>query len=433
MSQEDIILRVRNVSQIFGSKRSLTRAMRMLEQDVSREDVLTETGAFVAVRDASFEVHRGEFFIIMGLSGCGKSTLLRAIIRLVEPSTGEIEIDGQDVMSLDSKELRSLRSTKIAMVFQRFGLQPHRSVIDNVEFGLLVMGMAPAERRIRATEAITQVGLNGWEDHYPNALSGGMQQRVGVARALARDPLILLMDEPFSGLDPLIRQRMQREFARLQAEIGLTIIMVTHDLDEALTLGDRIAIMRDGEIVQIATPEELVINPADDYIESFIEGASAARVFTARHIMDPDVITISTNDVEFESTISKVQSERERGSFVVDENRKLLGRILLHKLMDAARDEKCRAGWADQIEPALTTTQDATLAEAFPLVVGTRFPVAVVDDAGTLLGQITKNKLIETLMKDIDRDMPVTDAGQPITDQQGRPSQSDLAARTGTD
>ena len=433
MNQEDIILRVQNVSQIFGNKRSLTSARRMLTHEVSREDILKETGAFVAVRDASFVVHRGEFFIIMGLSGCGKSTLLRAIIRLVEPSAGEIEIDGQDVMNLDSAELRMLRSTKMAMVFQRFGLQPHRSVIENVEFGLLVMGMEPAERRIRAMDAITQVGLNGWEDHYPNALSGGMQQRVGVARALARDPLILLMDEPFSGLDPLIRQRMQREFARLQAEIGLTIIMVTHDLDEALTLGDRIAIMRDGEIVQIATPEELVINPADEYIESFIEGASAAKVLTARHIMDPDVITISTNNVEFEPTISKVKSERERGSFVIDENRKLLGRIWLHKLIDASRDEMLRAGWAEQIEPALTTTLDATLSEAFPLVIETRFPVAVVDEEGTLLGQITKNKLLETLMKDIERDAHVIDNGETVADDPRGPSPSDQTVQTVTD
>lgn len=403
MNNQDIVLEVRNVSQVFGGGgRSRQRALEMIEQGLPRDEIQRETGAFVAVRDASFVVFRGEFFIIMGLSGCGKSTLLRTIIRLIEPSSGEILISGQDILKLSEEEVRQLRTKETAMVFQRYGLQPHRTVIENVEFGLYVRGVPAEQRRERALEVIAQVGLDGWEDHYPGALSGGMQQRVGVARALACDPQLLLMDEPFSGLDPLIRNQMQREFARLQEEIGHTTIMVTHDLDEALMLGDRIAIVRDGEIVQIATPEDLVINPADDYIESFVEGASPAKVLTAKNIMDTNVITIDAGAMNLASTIERVVEEHERGSFVLDFDQRLIGRIRLHVLEEMASSGGNRDSWIDRIEPAVSTSPDASLAEVFPLVTGTRFPVAVVDDSGILVGQVTKNKLLQTLMHDVE-------------------------------
>ncbi len=411
MNSQDILLDVRNVSQIFGGGRKQQLALEMIEQGVPRDEIQRQTGAFVAVRDASFVVHRGEFFIIMGLSGCGKSTLLRAIIRLIEPATGEIWINGRDIMKLSREEVRLLRSRETAMVFQRYGLLPHRTVMANVEFGLEVRGVPPQERRERALEVIAQVGLEGWEDHYPSSLSGGMQQRVGVARALSCDPQLLLMDEPFSGLDPLIRSRMQREFARLQEEIGHTTIMVTHDLDEALTLGDRIAIVRDGEIVQVATPNELVTNPADEYIESFVEGASPAKVLTARYIMDTDVITIQPDLTSLQPTIQRVIDERERGSFVVDESQRLVGRIWLQALKESASGASDGTHWIEKVEPAVSTSPDAPLFDVFPLVVGTRFPVAVVDSSGALVGQITKNKLLQTLMHDVDEDVDTAAPG----------------------
>ncbi|MEX2426457.1 MAG: betaine/proline/choline family ABC transporter ATP-binding protein [Thermomicrobiaceae bacterium] len=404
MDNQDIMLDVRHVTQLFGGNRKRQNALEMIAQGVPRDEIQERTGAFVAVRDASFVVHRGEFFVIMGLSGCGKSTLLRSIIRLIEPATGEILINGRDITKLSSEEVRLLRASETAMVFQRYGLQPHRTVMENVEFGLYVRGVPREQRRGRAREAIDQVGLHGWEEHYPSSLSGGMQQRVGVARALANDPLLLLMDEPFSGLDPLIRNRMQREFARLQKEIGHTTIMVTHDLDEALTLGDRIAIMRDGEIVQIATPNELVTNPADEYIESFVEGASPAKVLTAKSIMDTNVIVVQADVVDLQPTIQKVIEDHERGSFVVDSDQRLIGRIWLHALKESANSVGDRGRWIERVEPAVKTSPDTALVDVFPLVTGTRFPVAVVDNYGALVGQITKNKLLQTLMHDVEHE-----------------------------
>lgn len=408
MNNNDILLDVRHVSQLFGGDRNHARALEMIAEGVPRDEIQRQTGAFVAVRDASFVVHRGEFFIIMGLSGCGKSTLLRAIIRLIEPAAGEIWINGRDIMKLSKEEVRQLRASETAMVFQRYGLLPHKTVMANVEFGLEVRGVPRKQLRERALEVIDQVGLRGWEDHYPSSLSGGMQQRVGVARALACDPQLLLMDEPFSGLDPLIRGRMQREFARLQEEIGHTTIMVTHDLDEALTLGDRIAIVREGEIVQIATPNELVTNPADEYIESFVEGASPAKVLTARYIMDRDVIAIAPDVANLQPTIRRVIEDHERGSFVVNHDGRLVGRIWLPALKEAASVAGDGVHWLDKVEPAVSTSPDAALFDVFPLVVGTRFPVAVVDNSGTLVGQITKNMLLQTLMKDIDEEVVET-------------------------
>lgn len=404
MNNQNIVLEVRNVSQLFGGRRNQQEALDMVAKGAPRDEIQRETGAFVAVRDASFVVHRGEFFVIMGLSGCGKSTLLRSIIRLIEPVKGEILINGRDIMQLSSEEVRLLRSTETAMVFQRYGLQPHKSVLENVEFGLYVRGVPREQRRERALGAIAQVGLKGWENQYPSALSGGMQQRVGVARALANDPLLLLMDEPFSGLDPLIRNRMQREFARLQAEIGHTTIMVTHDLDEALTLGDRIAIMREGEIVQIATPSELVTNPADEYIESFVEGASPAKVLTAKSIMSTNVIAVQADEADLQPTIQRVIEDHERGSFVVDSDKQLIGRIWLHSLKESANSVGDENRLIDKVERAVKTSPDAALVDVFPLVTGTRFPVAVVDDSGVLVGQITKNTLLQTLMHDVESD-----------------------------
>ena len=257
------------------------------DADLPRAELLAKTGCVVAVRDVSFEVAPGEVFVVMGLSGSGKSTLVRMINRLHDPTAGQIQIDGEDLLALPPDRLREVRRRKISMVFQHFGLLPHRRIVDNVAFGLEVQGIEREDRERKAVEVLEVVGLGGWAQHYPDELSGGMQQRVGLARALATDPEIMLFDEPFSALDPLIRRDMQDEVIRLQREVRKTMIFITHDLAEALKLGDRIAIMKDGRFVQVGTPEEVVAHPADDYVADFTKDVPRAHVLTARAIMRP--------------------------------------------------------------------------------------------------------------------------------------------------
>jgi glycine betaine/proline transport system ATP-binding protein len=257
------------------------------DADLPRAELLAKTGCVVAVRDVSFEVAPGEVFVVMGLSGSGKSTLVRMINRLHDPTAGQIRIDGEDLLALPPDRLREVRRRKISMVFQHFGLLPHRRIVDNVAFGLEVQGIQRENRERKAVEVLEVVGLGGWAEHYPDELSGGMQQRVGLARALATDPEIMLFDEPFSALDPLIRRDMQDEVIRLQREVRKTMIFITHDLAEALKLGDRIAIMKDGRFVQVGTPEEVVAHPADDYVADFTKDVVRAHVLTARAIMRP--------------------------------------------------------------------------------------------------------------------------------------------------
>lgn len=255
------------------------------DADLPRSELLERTGCVAAVRDVSFDVRNGEVFVVMGLSGSGKSTLVRMINRLHDPTAGEILIEGEDVLSAGEERLREIRRNKVSMVFQHFGLFPHRRIVDNVAFGLEVQGKEKDERTRRAREVLEVVGLAGWEDQYPDELSGGMQQRVGLARALAADPEIMLFDEPFSALDPLIRRDMQDEVIKLQREVQKTMIFITHDLMEALKLGDRIAIMKDGRFVQVGTPEEVVARPADEYVADFTRDVPRAHVLTARAIM----------------------------------------------------------------------------------------------------------------------------------------------------
>jgi len=257
------------------------------EADLPRPELLEKTGCVAAIKDVSFDVPPGEVFVVMGLSGSGKSTLVRMINRLHDPTAGEIVVDGEDVLTMGAERLRELRRRKISMVFQHFGLLPHRRIVDNVAFGLEVQGMEREDRERKSVEVLEVVGLGGWAQHYPDELSGGMQQRVGLARALATDPEIMLFDEPFSALDPLIRRDMQDEVIRLQREVRKTMIFITHDLAEALKLGDRIAIMKDGRFVQVGTPEEVVAHPADDYVADFTKDVPRAHVLTARAIMRP--------------------------------------------------------------------------------------------------------------------------------------------------
>jgi glycine betaine/proline transport system ATP-binding protein len=279
------LIRAQNVWKIFGPRAD--RILGTPDAELTRSELRAKTGCVAAVRDVSIDVWPGEVFVVMGLSGSGKSTLVRTLIRLIEPTAGTIEIDDRDVTSADAGALRDLRRHTVSMVFQHFGLLAHRRVIDNVAFGLEVRGMSKPERVTRAREVLRLVGLEDSENQFPDQLSGGMQQRVGLARALVVNPKVMLFDEPFSALDPLIRRDMQDEVMRLQAEIGMTMVFITHDLPEALRLGDRIAIMRDGAIVQLGTPEDLVGSPADEYVANFIRDIPRSHVLTLRWIMRP--------------------------------------------------------------------------------------------------------------------------------------------------
>jgi glycine betaine/proline transport system ATP-binding protein len=281
-SDEESALSVKSLWKIFGAKAD--KIIGTADADLSRKELQAKTGCVAAVKDVSFEVRPGEVFVVMGLSGSGKSTLVRLLTRLIEPTQGSVTIAGQDITGADGARLRELRRNHVAMVFQHFGLLPHRTVRDNVAFGLEVRGVSKAERRARAQEMVDLVGLTGNEDSYPDQLSGGMQQRVGLARALAGDPTLLMFDEPFSALDPLIRRDMQNEVIRLHEEVGKTMIFITHDLQEALKLGDRILIMRDGEIVQIGTPAQVVAEPADAYVKDFVSDVPRSHVLTLRYV-----------------------------------------------------------------------------------------------------------------------------------------------------
>jgi glycine betaine/proline transport system ATP-binding protein len=282
----DSALSVNGLWKIFGAKAD--KIIGTPEAELSRKELQAKTGCVAAVKDVSFDVRPGEVFVVMGLSGSGKSTLVRLLTRLIEPTAGTVMIGGEDVTGADDAKLRELRRHYVAMVFQHFGLLPHRQVIDNIAFGLEVRGASKAERRARAQEMVDLVGLSGYENSYPDQLSGGMQQRVGLARALAVDPTLMMFDEPFSALDPLIRRDMQNEVIRLHQEVGKTMVFITHDLQEALKLGDRILIMRDGEIVQIGTPDEVVAAPADEYVRDFVSDVPRSHVLTLRWVMrDP--------------------------------------------------------------------------------------------------------------------------------------------------
>jgi glycine betaine/proline transport system ATP-binding protein len=344
----------------------------------------------------------------MGLSGSGKSTLIRCVLRLIEPTAGKIIIDGEDICSYDDKQLIALRRNTMSMIFQHFGLFPHRSVMDNVAYGLKVRGVAKMERYAKAREVIGKVGLKGWEDYYPDALSGGMQQRVGIARALANDPEILLMDEPFSGLDPLIRRQMQDELIELQAELQKTILFVTHDLDEALKLGNHIAIMRDGEIIQTGIPEEVVTTPIDDYVREFVQDASPAKVLTAGSIMtEPGTIVYEWQGPK--AAIHGLTTAKSDYAFVVGRGRKYVGLITTKRLNDLIKEKNkaIKDVLEQDVQPC---TPDMLLEDLFGLAVATQYPIPVVDDNGKLIGEIDNDIILSSMVQYKD-----TETGKPET------------------
>lgn len=333
----------RNIWKIFGAHPE--RTLKSLDPSLNRAEVQEQTGHVVAVKDVSFEIQKGECFVVMGLSGSGKSTLVRCLTRLIEPTAGEVIIDGADVTKMSKKELLELRRRKMAMVFQHFGLFPHRKVIDNISYGLEVRGLNRAQRTEKAMEILDLVGLTGWDQNYPRELSGGMQQRVGLARAMAVDPEILIFDEPFSALDPLIRREMQDELISLQGTLHKTMVFITHDFLEAIKMGDHIAIMKDGEISQIGTPEEIVANPADDYVREFTEDVPRYKVLSAGKVMRPRKGSKKANGVEPVQMSAKIESLIDRIADsdeilpVADEAGKIVGEIDRSIIMHAMKSK----------------------------------------------------------------------------------------------
>ncbi len=318
------LIKVENLTKVFG--KNPKQALRLLEEGKSKEEILKQTGNTVGVNRVSFEVEAGEIFVIMGLSGSGKSTLVRLINRLIEPTEGKVYIDEENLAVMDKRALRQVRREKLGMVFQRFALFPHRTILENTEFGLEIQGVSKEERSEKAKKALDLVGLGGYLHQYPEQLSGGMQQRVGLARALANDPEVLLMDEAFSALDPLIRKEMQDELLDLQAKMKKTILFITHDLDEALKIGDRIALMKDGSIVQIGSPEEILVNPVNEYVRQFVEDVDRSKVLTAKHIMKrPETIQIERHGPTI--ALDRMLDEGLSSIYVTDAERNLKGYV----------------------------------------------------------------------------------------------------------
>ena len=383
-------IKVKNLSKIFGPH-ARKEAAGLLRQGVSKAEILERTGCTVAINDASFEVQEGEIFVVMGLSGSGKSTVLRCLNRLIEPTTGEVFIDDENVMKMDRQHLRLVRRRKTAMVFQHFGLLPHRDVLSNTWYGLELQGVEEEERRKKAYDALELVGMTGSATSMTQQLSGGMQQRVGLARALATDPGILLMDEAFSALDPLIRTQMQDELLDLQDQMHKSIVFITHDLDEALKLGDRIAIMKDGAIVQIGTPEQILTEPADDYVRAFVENVDRSKVITAGTVMEKArAIDLSRGGPHY--AVREMRKWDCSALYVTDHNRVLQGRV---QLDDALRLAKANNRDLTEVinEDVVTATPDTPLAELLQVASETT-SIAVVDDRNRLVGVVTRPLLL---------------------------------------
>lgn len=388
---ESIAVEARNIYKAFGRKPK--DVVKRIQSGASRSDVAKLGTA--AVIDASFQVKTGEIFVVMGLSGSGKSTLIRMLNGLLEPTSGEVDVAGKTITGMQPKQLRGVRTSSISMVFQHFALLPHRTVLDNIAYGLEVQGVPLAERREKATQVLGLVGLDGWGEKTPGELSGGMQQRVGLGRALAADTSILLMDEAFSALDPLIRREMQEQLVELQAQLGKTIIFITHDLNEAMFLGDRIAVMRDGRIVQIGTPEEILTDPANDYVSRFVQDVDRARVLTASSVMEParSIVSLSAGPRAALRTMRDLQTS---AAFVVGNGRRLLGVVGDRDVMRLVKASKSDLNEVVRTSVASVSPETA-LHDLVELSVESSLPVAVVDSANRLIGAIPRVTLLAAL------------------------------------
>ncbi|WP_124067442.1 glycine betaine/L-proline ABC transporter ATP-binding protein [Clostridium sp. E02] len=392
-------LEVKNLYKIFGS--SPHKVLERLKKGQSKKEILKETDHGIGVNNASFAVEEGEIFVVMGLSGSGKSTLIRCLNRLIEPTSGSVYIDDQNIMECDKANLREVRRKKIGMVFQNFALLPHRTIEENVAFGLEIQGESLEERNKKALEALDLVGLKGYEQSMPAELSGGMQQRVGLARALATNPDILLMDEAFSALDPLIRKEMQDELLALQTKMQKTIIFITHDLDEALKIGDRIAIMKDGVIVQIGTPEDILKHPANDYVREFVQGVNRVKVVTARSIMKPTDTLVTSKDGA-RVAIRKMRDSNISSVFVVDKQRKIKGIVKIEDTLGLINSNK------DDLDEIIDkdicqVSPDDLIEDLIPLFMNSKYPLVVVDEEKKIMGIIFKVSVLAGIMGEEDQ------------------------------
>lgn len=385
-------VKVEHLTKVFGKKQQ--QALGMMAEDKSKTEILKKTGATVGVYDASFEVEEGEIFVIMGLSGSGKSTLIRLLNRLIDPTSGEIYIDGVDIAKMGKEELQEVRRHKINMVFQSFALFPHRTILENTELGLELRGVSKEERRLKAEQALDNSGLLSFKDQYPDQLSGGMQQRVGLARALANDPEVLLMDEAFSALDPLIRREMQDELLDLQENVKKTIIFITHDLNEALRIGDRIALMKDGQVMQIGTGEEILTNPANQYVRDFVEDVDRSKVLTAKNIMEP-AITMNIEADGPNVALNRMRKEGVSMLLALDKKRQLKGSLTALKALEARRDGLDLKTVIDKNVKKIP--EEMLVTDIFEVIKDAEAPLAVVDESDKLKGVVIRGSVIEAL------------------------------------
>ncbi|HFD7701433.1 glycine betaine/L-proline ABC transporter ATP-binding protein [Streptococcus pyogenes] len=396
----ETILEVKHLSKIFGKKQKA--ALEMVKTGKNKSEIFKKTGATVGVYDASFEVKKGEIFVIMGLSGSGKSTLVRMLNRLIEPSAGSILLEGKDLSTMSADQLREVRRHDINMVFQSFALFPHKTILENTEFGLELRGVRKEERQRLAEKALDNSGLLDFKDQYPNQLSGGMQQRVGLARALANSPKILLMDEAFSALDPLIRREMQDELLDLQDSMKQTIIFISHDLNEALRIGDRIALMKDGQIMQIGTGEEILTNPANDFVREFVEDVDRSKVLTAQNIM----IKPLTTTVELDGpqvALNRMHNEEVSMLMATNRRRQLVGSLTADAAIEARKKGLPLSEVIDR--DVRTVSKDTIITDILPLIYDSSAPIAVTDDNNRLLGVIIRGRVIEALANISDEDL----------------------------
>ncbi|ADY54853.1 glycine betaine/L-proline ABC transporter, ATPase subunit [Syntrophobotulus glycolicus DSM 8271] len=392
MAENDKIV-VKNLIKIFQNYPQ--KVLNLIEKGKSKEQILEETGQTVGINNVSFTVKHGEIFVVMGLSGSGKSTILRCINRLIKPSFGEIFIDDIDITKLKHKELRRFRQEKIAMVFQQFALLPHRTVLQNTVYGLEIKGIAKKDREAKALAVLNMVGLKGWENKYPSQLSGGMKQRVGLARALTNNTDILLMDEAFSALDPLIREEMQDELLSLQQKMNKTIVFITHDLNEALKLGDRIAFLKDGELIQVGTPEEIITNPGDDYVEKFVRGVDRSKLLTAVDVMNKPHPLVTRRDGP--SVVLRIMKEYGISSvFVVDREKRLQGIITAEEAITAKNSGISSLNEYELVQ-GLVVEEDTPIQEIMDLLVDSKLPIAVIDKENKMQGIIIRGSVLAAL------------------------------------
>ncbi|MGR5547930.1 quaternary amine ABC transporter ATP-binding protein [Vibrio sp. DNB22_12_1] len=402
------LIEISGLYKIFGPKPN--SVVERVKSGQSKDQILAETGHTVGLKDINLKINKGEIFVIMGLSGSGKSTMIRHFNRLIDPTMGQILVEGVDVMQLSTAELEEFRRNKMSMVFQRFGLLPHRTVIDNVAYGLEIQGFKKEERLAKANEWLETVGLTGYGNQYPAQLSGGQQQRVGLARALATDAEILLMDEAFSALDPLIRSEMQDQLIELQEKLHKTIIFITHDLDEALRLGDQIAILKDGELVQQGSPDEILLHPADEYVEAFVKDVNRARALTVETVMQPPAYRITATTIE-EALVEMKRVKQDYAYHVTDDGYQ--GVVTKESLLDAAKDSTTQEIDKEIYEHVPVISPDSVIEHVLPETMSYDYSLPVVDNEGNLQGELERSAVAEIFTDDVSQHAQKKEAKKP--------------------